>query len=121
MSGEPDDARPASGRPRFDRRRGIEHLALCQVPLPYVAPVAPGSASLAPPNPGQNLGAAGARASMSEAEFILKATPPRLPRTALERTRLLRTWDTVRDRAAIAVVAPPGFGKTTLLMQWRRV
>jgi LuxR family maltose regulon positive regulatory protein len=58
---------------------------------------------------------------MSEAEFILKATPPRLPRTAVERERLLRTWESVRDRAAIAVVAPPGFGKTTLLMQWRRL
>ena len=59
--------------------------------------------------------------SMSEAEFTLKATPPRLPRSALERERLLREWAEVSDRAVIAVVAPPGFGKTTLLMQWRRL
>ena len=58
--------------------------------------------------------------AMSEAEFILKATPPRLPATALDRARLLQAWAGVRERAAIAVVAPPGFGKTTLLMQWRR-
>ncbi|MEO8161411.1 MAG: LuxR C-terminal-related transcriptional regulator, partial [Arenimonas sp.] len=57
---------------------------------------------------------------MSEPEFILKTTPPRLPRTALERERLTRIWDIVRDRTAIAVIAPPGFGKTTLLVQWRR-
>ena len=58
---------------------------------------------------------------MSEAEFTLKATPPRLPRSALERERLLRAWAEVHDRAAIVVVAPPGFGKTTLLMQWQRL
>ena len=58
---------------------------------------------------------------MSEAEFTLKATPPRLPRAALERERLLREWVDVHDRAVIAVIAPPGFGKTTLLMQWRRL
>ncbi len=57
---------------------------------------------------------------MSEPEFILKTTPPRLPRTALERERLSRIWDIVCDRTAIAVFAPPGFGKTTLLVQWRR-
>ena len=58
---------------------------------------------------------------MSEAEFTLKATPPRLPRSALEREWLVRVWAQVSDRAAIAVIAPPGFGKTTLLMQWRRL
>ena len=57
---------------------------------------------------------------MLEPEFILKTTPPRLPRTALERDRLSRIWDIVCDRTAIAVFAPPGFGKTTLLVQWRR-
>jgi LuxR family transcriptional regulator, maltose regulon positive regulatory protein len=58
---------------------------------------------------------------MSEAEFTLKATPPRLPRSVLERERLLRMWTGIRDRAAIFVAAPAGFGKTTLLMQWRRL
>ena len=58
---------------------------------------------------------------MSESEFILKTTAPRLPRTALTRDRLSRLWASVRDRAAISVVAPKGFGKTTLLLQWRRM
>jgi LuxR family transcriptional regulator, maltose regulon positive regulatory protein len=57
---------------------------------------------------------------MTESEFTLKAMPPRLPREALERPRLQRTWDQVHDRAAIVVAAPAGFGKTTLLLQWRR-
>lgn len=53
-------------------------------------------------------------------EFILKTTPPRVPRMALEREPLLRIWAEVRDRTAIAVIAPAGYGKTTLLAQWRR-
>ena len=57
---------------------------------------------------------------MYESEFILKTTPPRLPRTALERGRLSRIWDLVCDRTAITVLAPAGFGKTTLLVHWRR-
>lgn len=57
---------------------------------------------------------------MLEPEFILKTTPPRMPRTALERNRFSGIWEIVRDRTAIAIVAPPGFGKTTLLAQWRR-
>jgi LuxR family maltose regulon positive regulatory protein len=58
---------------------------------------------------------------MSEPEFILKSTPPRLPRTALQRDRLSLVWAEIRDRTAISVVAPKGFGKTTLLLQWRRL
>ena len=58
---------------------------------------------------------------MSESEFILKTTAPRLPRTALTRDRLSRLWTAVRDRSAIVVVAPRGFGKSTLLLQWRRL
>jgi LuxR family maltose regulon positive regulatory protein len=57
---------------------------------------------------------------MFEPELILKATPPRMPRSALERERLARFWADVRDRTAITVVAPAGFGKTTLMAQWRR-
>lgn len=53
-------------------------------------------------------------------EFILKTTPPRVPRTALEREPLRRIWSDVHERTAIAVIAPAGFGKTTLLAQWRR-
>lgn len=57
---------------------------------------------------------------MSESELILKTTSPRLPRTALQRSRLTELWSVLRDRTAISVVAPKGFGKTTLLLQWRR-
>src|SRR4249919_2906357 len=57
---------------------------------------------------------------MSEPAFILKTTPPRMPRMAVERERLARFWADVSDRTAIAVVAPAGFGKSTLLAQWRR-
>lgn len=57
---------------------------------------------------------------MSESEFVLKTTPPRMPRLAMERPRLLRYAERLRDCAAAAVVAPAGFGKTTLLLQWRQ-
>ncbi len=57
---------------------------------------------------------------MSESELILKTTSPRLPRTALQRDRLTGLWSALRDRTAISVVAPKGFGKTTLMLQWRR-
>lgn len=57
---------------------------------------------------------------MSAPEFTLKTTPPRLPQTALERARLMQMWNRLHERTAIAVVAPAGFGKTTLLLQWRR-
>src|SRR5690349_15512414 len=58
--------------------------------------------------------------SIPEPEFVLKATPQRVPRTALRREALPRRWLELRSRTAIAVVAPDGFGKTTLLLQWRR-
>jgi LuxR family maltose regulon positive regulatory protein len=56
---------------------------------------------------------------MHESEFVLKSTPPRLTRSALERERFVTLWDEVRDCTAIAVIATAGFGKTTLLSQWR--
>jgi len=58
---------------------------------------------------------------MFEAELILKTTPPRLPRAALERPRFVELWQQVSERAVLAVVAPAGFGKTTLMLQWRRL
>lgn len=58
--------------------------------------------------------------TMHESELTLKATPPRMPRTAIERARLQGYWNDAHDRTAQAVVAPAGFGKTTLLLQWRR-
>jgi len=58
---------------------------------------------------------------MFEPELILKSTAPRLSRTALERPRFVHLWRQLRDRSTLAVVAPAGFGKTTLMLQWRRL
>jgi LuxR family maltose regulon positive regulatory protein len=58
---------------------------------------------------------------MADPQFILKTTPPRAPRSAVPRERLAQIWTDVRDRTAIGVGAPGGFGKTTLLIQWRRL
>ncbi|GAB3097460.1 LuxR C-terminal-related transcriptional regulator [Lysobacter terrae] len=43
-----------------------------------------------------------------------------MPRLAMERPRLVQYCNRMRDCAAAAVVAPAGFGKTTLLLQWRQ-
>ncbi|HEY2346623.1 MAG TPA: LuxR C-terminal-related transcriptional regulator [Xanthomonadaceae bacterium] len=61
------------------------------------------------------------QASIPEPEFVLKATPPRMPRTTLRREHLARRWTEIRRSSAIAIVAPDGFGKSTLLLQWRRM
>jgi LuxR family maltose regulon positive regulatory protein len=57
---------------------------------------------------------------MADVRFRLKTAPPRLGRTAPARKRLERRWAEINDRTAIVVTAPQGFGKTTLLAQWRR-
>ncbi|MFL6591753.1 MAG: AAA family ATPase, partial [Luteimonas sp.] len=57
---------------------------------------------------------------MTESEFTLKAMPPRLPRAALARERLQGEWERIHDHIAVVVAAPAGFGKTTLLLHWRR-
>lgn len=57
---------------------------------------------------------------MNVSEFVLKATPPRMPRVALERTRLRAAWLRHHDRTVLSLTAPAGYGKTTLLLQWRR-
>lgn len=53
-------------------------------------------------------------------ELLLRTTPPRAPRHLLARPRLSLDEGQFRDRAITAVQAPPGFGKTSLLAQWRR-
>jgi len=53
-------------------------------------------------------------------ELVLKTTPPRAPRHLLLRPRLSLDDERFRDRHVIVVQAPPGFGKTSLLAQWRR-
>ena len=57
---------------------------------------------------------------MSNAHFQLKTAPPRLGRAVTPRSRLDRRWADVSECTAIIVTAPQGFGKTTLLAQWRR-
>lgn len=57
---------------------------------------------------------------MADLQFQLKTAPPRVTRVAPVRKRLEHRWAEINDRAAIIVTAPQGFGKTTLLAQWRR-
>jgi LuxR family maltose regulon positive regulatory protein len=57
---------------------------------------------------------------MNDMQFQLKTAPPRPGRTAPARKRLEHRWLEINDRTAIIVTAPQGFGKTTLLAQWRR-
>ncbi|CAE6734275.1 HTH-type transcriptional regulator MalT [Paraburkholderia domus] len=52
-------------------------------------------------------------------ELTLKISPPRAPRHLLARTRLSSSAERFRDRPVAIVQAPPGFGKTSLLAQWR--
>ena len=53
-------------------------------------------------------------------ELVLRTSPPRPPRHQLQRARLGLDHEQFSDRAVMVVQAPPGFGKTTLLGQWRR-
>ncbi len=52
-------------------------------------------------------------------DLALKVTPPRVPRHLVGRPRLLASDERYRDRPVILVQAPAGFGKTSLLAQWR--
>ncbi|HEX6735078.1 MAG TPA: LuxR C-terminal-related transcriptional regulator [Azonexus sp.] len=58
--------------------------------------------------------------SGSYSELVLKTMPPRAPRHQLARPRLSLADERFAERTAIVVQAPPGFGKTSLLGQWRR-
>src|SRR5215472_447520 len=58
---------------------------------------------------------------MDSPELALQCVPPRAHRMTLTRPRLQRIWEEVSDRMVVAVCAPRGFGKTTLLVQWRRL
>jgi len=53
-------------------------------------------------------------------DLLLKVTPPRLPRHLVSRARLFSGGEDLRGHAAFVVQAPAGFGKTSLLAQWRR-
>lgn len=54
------------------------------------------------------------------AEFVLKTTAPRTQPHLLARTRLASDAPYVRDYPAIVIQSPAGYGKTSLLAQWRR-
>lgn len=56
----------------------------------------------------------------ADAEFVLKSTPPRVSKDQLLRARLGWDVEELRTKTIIEVVAPAGFGKTSLLAQWRR-
>jgi LuxR family transcriptional regulator, maltose regulon positive regulatory protein len=53
-------------------------------------------------------------------DLLLKVTPPRIPRHLVARARLLSGDERFLGRPVILVQAPAGFGKTSLLAQWRR-
>lgn len=53
-------------------------------------------------------------------DLLLKVTPPRVPRNLVSRERLKADSPHLLDRPVILVQAPGGFGKTSLLAQWRR-
>ena len=52
-------------------------------------------------------------------DLLLKVTPPRVPRHQIARPRLRSDQDSLRDYPVILVQAPAGYGKTSLLAQWR--
>ncbi|HTY51225.1 MAG TPA: hypothetical protein VMB48_16175, partial [Steroidobacteraceae bacterium] len=55
-----------------------------------------------------------------EPRLLLKVTPPRVSRRLLERTALSLAGRQLMDRPIVRLEAPAGFGKTSLLAQWRR-
>ncbi|HSW27720.1 MAG TPA: AAA family ATPase, partial [Burkholderiaceae bacterium] len=53
-------------------------------------------------------------------DLLLKVTPPRVPRQQLARPRLQADHERLQEGPVILVQAPGGYGKTSLLAQWRR-
>jgi len=53
-------------------------------------------------------------------DLLLKVTPPRVPHHLIARERLVSSSEQLRGYPVILVQAPAGFGKTSLLAQWRR-
>lgn len=70
--------------------------------------------------PADNSAAAASPADSSSAGLLLQVTPARVPRDLLVRARLSSDDPLFRSRSATVVQAPPGYGKTALLAQWRR-
>jgi LuxR family transcriptional regulator, maltose regulon positive regulatory protein len=53
-------------------------------------------------------------------QLVLKTTPPRIPRTVLERSRLSGARPEFADKSVISLQAAGGYGKSSLLAQWRK-
>lgn len=56
----------------------------------------------------------------TDPQLILKTTPPRIARTVLERPRLSSTRTEWADKSVIVLHAASGYGKTSVLAQWRK-
>lgn len=61
-----------------------------------------------------------AAAAPAAGDLLLKVTPPRVPRHLVARPRMHSDDARWRDHPVVLVQAPAGFGKTSLLAQWRR-
>jgi LuxR family maltose regulon positive regulatory protein len=55
-----------------------------------------------------------------DSELTLKATPPRISKSFLFRQKLSLGSPRLKSCGLVAIEAPAGFGKTSLLAQWRR-
>ncbi len=53
-------------------------------------------------------------------DLLLKVTPPRVPRHLVSRTRLQADHEPWASHPLVLIRAPAGYGKTSLLAQWRR-
>ena len=53
-------------------------------------------------------------------DLLLKVTPPRVPRHLVTRVRLQAEHEPWASHPLVLVRAPAGYGKTSLLAQWRR-
>ena len=69
---------------------------------------------------GSSVGASAPIGGVAVSDLVLKVTPPRVPRDLLARPRLRSDEAQYHDQPVIAVLAPAGYGKTSLLAQWRR-
>lgn len=58
--------------------------------------------------------------AVTDPQLLLKATPPRVSKLFLTRSRLSSTAPGLSDKSVVVIQAPAGFGKTSLLSQWRR-
>lgn len=57
--------------------------------------------------------------AISDPGLLLKITPPKLRKSLLVRERLRRFGASSNDAAVLLIEAPAGYGKTSLLAQWR--